>query len=298
MLCGALTALTAFRSSGLPGGPSPTIRPMAEPPIATIDTLHRLLEISPTLATAFDHSEIWWRGHARPGWTLVPGVFRDGRPAHHESNMTLRFFRKARTRHSPCPLDTDWPGWLFLMQHYRLPTRLLDWTESCLVAAFFAVTDYLSEDGILWALNPFELNRSQTGLHALSVSGADSLIPLFRAAFGTASKPSDKILPVMAPEVDLRMLIQQSTFTIHGTATPIDALPGAASFTRRFTIPAAAKPFIGRQLAALGIRASTLFPDLEHLAQDLSRLAFDPVRSELPATPPPEPTPKEEPPKG
>jgi FRG domain-containing protein len=145
--------------------PTPTgiLTPLPEPSGA-VNNLGELITHSGALLSEFKSHEVWWRGHSRADWLLTPGVHREGRDVDYERNISAKFFMKAHTRHARCPPEGDWAGWLFLMQHYRLPTRLLDWTESSLIAAFFAATDHLEQDGVLWALDPLALNERQMGI--------------------------------------------------------------------------------------------------------------------------------------
>ena len=99
--------------------------------------------------------QVWWRGQGDASWFLKPFVYRiTDHGARYEDNIIRRFQQRAPARYPNTPGLNDYFGWLFLMQHYRLPTRLLDWTESPLYATYFAVQDKKVEtnDGSLYAL--------------------------------------------------------------------------------------------------------------------------------------------------
>src|SRR3954449_8563554 len=71
------------------------------------------------------HWKWWYRGHADSGWALLPFI-RRGFSARQERYLTNEFRPRAAMRYPHPPRDDDYAGWLALMQHYGLPTRLLD----------------------------------------------------------------------------------------------------------------------------------------------------------------------------
>ena len=63
------------------------------------------------------------------------------------------------------------------------------------------------------------------------------------------------------------MLLQQSGFTVHGTALPLENLDYHDEVLITWDIPYLSKVTLRSELAAIGFNESTLFPDLEHLAK-------------------------------
>jgi hypothetical protein len=244
-------------------------------PSASVKDMSELIRQLRQVAPSFGHNQYWFRGHTqqkdRP---LVASVHRYFNAAE-ERQLVLQFQAGAVGRTSHCPAGDDFGSWLVLMQHYGLPTRLLDWTRSLIVAAYFAVVhEPINEDAAIWLLAPERLNmlvpEPIDGICLLNGHvAAPQVRSLAEAAFREVPCKSE-LYAVLSQDLDMRVLVQSGAFTIHASGVPLDEHPRAQEFLARFDVPAASRTAFQEELSAMGARRSLLFPDLHNLARELA----------------------------
>jgi hypothetical protein len=241
-----------------------------------INNLHDLITAVEDTSKSF-RTEVWWRGQTE-NWPLLSGIHRpdlcaEDNKTQCEKDLIIRFLHGARTRHSHWP-EGDYPLQLAMMQHYRLPTRLLDWTESPLIALFFAVQNHDDKPGVLWALSPSALNHQEFQTKNLLSPYGKNVKILFKAPFGVTKKDIHRIAAVVIRHIDVRMTVQLSAFTIHGLNIPLNEYSGKELFLIKYEIPNKSKQLLRLELIDMGIRESNIFPDLDHLADELKKMAI------------------------
>jgi FRG domain-containing protein len=96
------------------------------------------------------HSTLVFRGLARSSYSNVSSLSRLSGEYRKLERHLIRNFRKYAHREAPGPTTWDW---LSLAQHHGLPTRLLDWTFSPLVALHFATASWADDEALLLAVD-------------------------------------------------------------------------------------------------------------------------------------------------
>lgn len=106
-----------------------------------------------------DGDELLYRGQ-QSDWPLVPSVARirvDREDRRSVERRMIDEFERTSVSHMPNVPADQWEL-MAIAQHYGVPTRLLDWTDSILTAAYFAVENPAlpRRPGVIWMFTPIE----------------------------------------------------------------------------------------------------------------------------------------------
>lgn len=204
-----------------------------------------------------------------------------GKQVNQEGHL-LRNFRKYASRDA-VPRDSIW-NWLALAQHHGLPSRLMDWTFSPLVAMHFATQDIdtFDIDGIIWCVDYHKMHdllpRPLKDL--LQTEGSDVFTTemLDQAAdslpkFDQLKSGEEFALFLEPPSLDDRIVNQFAMFSLMSSPTAeLDQwLIARPQLFHRIIIPAGLKWEIRDKLDQANITERVLFPGLDGLSRWLKR---------------------------
>ncbi|HEX8313578.1 MAG TPA: FRG domain-containing protein [Flavisolibacter sp.] len=231
-------------------------------------------------------SENWaFRGQAHAEWVLNNAIertdfikFNNGIEAH----FVAEFQRGARNYLSKDETPEHLIEWLALMQHHGAPTRLLDFTKSPFIAAFFAFEfcQIKEENHVsVWCINIEHLKKKSLEILAeefgTALKESQNLIneKLFEVLFYQNNK--SLVFPVEPFRMNRRYSLQQSIFVSTGTSVnPFmeqllflgEAMPKAIV---KLEIPSSEKKVAMRELQMMNLHRASLFPDLDGYALSL-----------------------------
>ncbi len=212
-----------------------------------------------------------WRGQASHEWSLTSVLEREAlrgrfRPSgqsdrdyvsSRQSGLLDRFRRNVRALPAVTedPVNTD-SGWEALARQHGLDSRLLDWTRSPYVAAFFAFADLIQRPG--WGLED-----KQIAIWALSVTDV--------AGIAGDLEVLDDPLPGNA-----RLHAQQGCFTLLVSSEHLDLASylvseGLGGTLERVEIPGVESGSALANLNQMGISYRALFPDFDGAANDANQ---------------------------
>ncbi|HWI81512.1 FRG domain-containing protein [Ramlibacter sp.] len=239
---------------------------------ASFASTAEFLQVLSELSAKIGEEAVWFRGHSSSSYKLLPSIARNPTALQREALLSKRFKQNAYPFRQSPP-QSEWE-WLFLMQHFGVPTRLLDWTESPLVALYFAVNGSAEEetdDANIWALLPakynYEIPRIQPVVSVdIPCFGVDGVLDDYRPDQIALERMSNKYpVAAIAHRQNERIMAQLGVFTImHRDMTPLEAL--APEYLARLTVPAAARQQLRAELRALRVTQLTLFPELTSVA--------------------------------
>lgn len=251
----------------------------------TATTIHTISEYLAWIKDCYDGPDVggrplFFRGHADQNWELLPSILRDNKL--NEKGLILDYKQVFA-------LEPNYPEnverILVEMQHHCIPTRLLDWSISPLIALFFACADKTNKWGTVYCLNPwivykesiqndtstfyFEIMKECRLLLALGRTIEEIQDHCIRKyGYSVKSSELDIPLPIVGRHINQRVVNQQGCFVLWGNVqTPLVYFSLYKNYIFSCRIPKRAKQCLLTHLSQLGINYFNLFGDYEGFAK-------------------------------
>jgi hypothetical protein len=250
------------------------------------DLIAQTTPTEPDPATGRRRSSGVYRGAADASWPLLTSLDKLGgaRNPHTKADLEeyiLRNFIRYSRPYFGSPPVNDWEV-LVAAQHHGLPTRLLDWTYSPLVAAHFATVEAgITTDRAVWRLDwkavhrCFQLPELALLIQDLEgIQGGDRpFTPWSLFAMRNDARPFACMLE--PPSLDARIVAQSAAFTLcSDKRQSFDHFlegHGLGGALTKIVIPWREAGRIRDQLDLVSVDERRLFPDLDGVADHLRR---------------------------
>ena len=245
--------------------------------------------------TPLDTSWVFRGGlrHWRPQSTLERALKAWNIPASQAADAERRlvrdFQRYPEVRHLGLD-EKDYLGWFALMQHHGAPTRLLDWTYSPFIAAFFAFDALFQaemrpgerepEAATVWALNTkwlAEALRRTLPPDDWRLAQDTKRRESFAAAYVDRRPPVRFVSPATPRQLNDRLSIQQGVFLCPGDVSVswLDNLSVVdfghdAARARAFVLDRTIMPSAFEGLQRMNVTARSLLPGLDGYARSMN----------------------------
>lgn len=212
------------------------------------------------------------RGHSQD-YPLLPGAFRkDEKQNRLYSKSDIQNFLDDFKNNSypylknPTAIESE-KEWMVYAQHFGIPTKLLDFTYSHITSLMFslenAFNEKTSQDGVIWFLNPQNLNlKSTNNTYSKIFILSDSEAQLDRA-----SGP----VVMTCKRINERIHAQNGLFVYFQEEHQYSQLETYCdkSILKKVIIHKEAKKEILKSLNSLGMGYTSIYPELSSVSKDI-----------------------------
>lgn len=175
---------------------------------------------------------LWFRGMSDTDYSLIPSLVRQGirvkRDDFPGDYSALHYAEDIRTQHyiaknyhffsNPPASRVEW---LEVMQHHRMNTRVLDWSESSVHSLIFAIEPFLNNINFeeqsrrncvpcVWVLEPCKLNREIFKALIRETEKESELVKYLLAELEASEVEEEQILASMKRFAKLRLSLKPS----------------------------------------------------------------------------------------